>query len=94
MTIEEFSDLASLYHQSRHQSYHQSLPPNAQSSDTPLAARELAAEVHRKQDHVLRFYVRPLLAQGLLERLGTAPTDPNVRYRTTEHGRQWLIAQA
>jgi ATP-dependent DNA helicase RecG len=59
-------------------------------SAQPRTARDLAAEIHRKQDHVLRFYVRPLLAQGLLERLGTAPTDPNVRYRTTARGQQAL----
>jgi hypothetical protein len=82
MTIEQFSDPALPYHRS----YHQSLPPNAQSSDTPLAARELAAEIQRTPDHVLRFYVRPMLAQGRLERVGAAPTDPHVRYRAAGGG--------
>ena len=54
----------------------------------PRTARELAAEVQCKPDHVLRYYLRPLLVQGLLERVGAASTDPNLRYRTVERGQQ------
>lgn len=51
----------------------------------PRTVRELAAELRRSPDHVLRYHIRPLLAQGLLERVGAAPTDPHVRYRATGH---------
>ncbi len=41
---------------------------------------------------LLNRYLSPLVVEGLLERVGTSLTDPNLRYRTTKRGRAWLEA--
>jgi len=56
----------------------------------PLSSRELEQRLQRNQTYLLNCYLSPLVAEGLLERTGTSPTDPNVCYRTTDRGRDWL----
>ena len=56
----------------------------------PLSSRELGQRLGRSQTYLLNRYLSPLVADELLERVGTAPTDPNLRYHTTERGRAWL----
>jgi ATP-dependent DNA helicase RecG len=59
-------------------------------SAASLTSQELAARLQRDQTYLLNRYLSALVVAGALERVGTAPTDPNARYRTTEVGRQWL----
>ncbi len=54
------------------------------------SAAELAARLGRNKRHLLQHHLSPLVTEGLLEMVGTAPTDPNLRYRTTDQGRDWL----
>jgi ATP-dependent DNA helicase RecG len=58
------------------------------------SAAELAARLGRNKRHLLQHHLSPLVAERLLERVGTAPTDPNLRYRTTDQGRAWLEAHS
>jgi len=62
----------------------------AQCSIAALTSQELAARLRRDQTYLLNRYLSSLVAEGLLERVGTATTDPHVAYRTTEAGRAWL----
>jgi len=55
-----------------------------------LSSRELEQRLGRNQTNLLNRHLSPLVAEGLLERVGTSLTDPNLRYRTTEQGRAWL----
>jgi len=55
-----------------------------------LSSHELERRLQRNQTYLLNHYLSPLVAEGLLERVGTSLTDPNLRYRTTEQGRTWL----
>jgi ATP-dependent DNA helicase RecG len=55
-----------------------------------LSSRELEQRLGRNQTNLLNRHLSPLVAEGLLERVGTSLTDPNLRYRTTEQGRTWL----
>jgi len=57
-----------------------------------LPAREISAHLERNQTYLLNRYLGPLVAEGYLERIGAAPTDPTQRYRTTARGRVWLQA--
>jgi hypothetical protein len=56
----------------------------------PLTSEELAEYLRRDRTYLLNRHLSPLVAAGLLERLGTAVTDPNMRYRTTDAGRNLL----
>jgi ATP-dependent DNA helicase RecG len=58
-----------------------------------LSSHELERRLQRNQTYLLNHYLSPLVAEGLLERVGTSLTDPNLRYRTTKRGRAWLEAQ-
>ena len=57
-----------------------------------LSSHQLERRLQRNQTYLLNHYLSPLVAEGLLERVGTSPTDPNLRYRTTKRGRAWLEA--
>jgi len=58
-----------------------------------LSSHELEQRLGRNQTNLLNRHLSPLVAEGLLERVGTSLTDPNLRYRTTEQGRTWLEMQ-
>jgi predicted HTH transcriptional regulator len=56
----------------------------------PLSARELGQQLQRNPTYLLNRYLSSLVAEGLLNRVGTTPTDPNLRYRTSARGGDWL----
>jgi ATP-dependent DNA helicase RecG len=56
----------------------------------PLTSQELAEQLGRNQTYLVHRYLAPLASEGLLEKVGLAPTDPNLRYQTTQRGQQWL----
>lgn len=49
----------------------------------PLTSEEIAERLRRNRTYLLNRYLSALVTEGLLERVGAAPTDPNVRYRTS-----------
>lgn len=56
----------------------------------PLTSQELAEQLGRNQTYLVHRYLAPLASEGLLEKVGAAPTDPNLRYQTTQRGQRWL----
>jgi ATP-dependent DNA helicase RecG len=59
-------------------------------SAAPQTSQQLADLLKRNRGYLLHRYLSPLVAEQLLERLGSAVTDPNTAYQITETGRQWL----
>jgi predicted HTH transcriptional regulator len=51
----------------------------------PLTSKELAERLRRDRTYLLNRYLSALVTEGLLERVGAAPTDPHVRYRAAGH---------
>jgi ATP-dependent DNA helicase RecG len=58
----------------------------------PLTSHELAQRLRRSQVYLRNTYLSPLVAEGLLERSGSTPTAPTIRYRTTALGQEWLAS--
>lgn len=56
----------------------------------PLSSRELGILLNRNPIYLLNQFIKNLVHKELLDRIGTAPTDPNLRYLTSAAGVAWL----